>query len=70
MTIHIHKIKFQKGDRLLNISQTVVDPNIFSQIVVYDHFDSIQLMDFFILYEASFVVKDLLTFDYVELFWE
>ena len=70
MTIHIHKIKFQKGDRLLNISQTVVDPNIFSQIVVYDHFDSIQLMDFFILYEPSFVVKDLLTFDYVELFWE
>ena len=30
-----HKLEFQKGGRLLNISQTVVDPYIFSQIVVY-----------------------------------
>ena len=29
------KIKFQKSGRLLNISQIVVDPYIFSQIVVY-----------------------------------
>ena len=33
--LKFHKLEFQKGGRLLNISQTVVDPYIFSQIVVY-----------------------------------
>ena len=38
------KLSFKKCDRLLNISQTVVDPYIFFQIVVYDHFDPDQRM--------------------------
>ena len=32
------KFEFQKDGRLLNISQTVVDPLIFSQAMVYDNF--------------------------------
>ena len=36
--LDFHKIEVQKSDRLLNISQTVVDPYILSQRIVYDHF--------------------------------
>ena len=36
--IKFQKIKFQKSSWLLNISQTVVDPRIFFQIVVYGYF--------------------------------
>ena len=36
--LDFHKIKFQKSGRLLNISQIVVHPYIFSQIVVYGQF--------------------------------
>ena len=32
------KLEFQRSGRLLNISQIVVGPYIFSQTVVYDHF--------------------------------
>ena len=35
---NFHKIEFQKSNRLLKISQTVVDSYIFSLTVVYGHF--------------------------------
>ena len=36
--LKFHKLKFQKGGRLLNISQIVVKHYIFFQIVVFGHF--------------------------------
>ena len=36
--LEFHKFKFLKSGRSLIISQTVVDPYIFCQTIVFDHF--------------------------------
>ena len=39
LELELHsKLEFQKGDRLLNILQTIVDQYIFFQTMVYGHF--------------------------------